>query len=231
MGLLGQVHAERWQGRGRGASGPDHTLFLSDGLDAVVLQLLPSQGTYFITMDIAGVLPQGSTEDDVAVSVCPRTACMWATPRGTAPAGPPARRRHLFCQARHAADRAHAPPCPQFCKRLTEDGGVTLIPVSAFYSDRCVAQGVRGFGTRVAVLLWWWGSRSGRAWWWPSPARGPAPTGTEVAARSAEHRRGWPTLPPSHRSAAPTNLVRLVICKTDAKLEAALGKLEAYLKH
>ncbi|KAL6766396.1 hypothetical protein ACKKBG_A35870 [Auxenochlorella protothecoides x Auxenochlorella symbiontica] len=92
--------------------------WLAAKLTAIGFKVLPGQGTYFLTTDFSGLLPENSTEEDV-----------------------------------------------EFCSRLTTEGGITLIPVSAFYEDR---------------------------------------------------------------TTAPKQLVRFVICKTDAKLQAAVEKLEAY---
>ena len=85
--------------RGRGGAGEGRCLFrlaggatcrrgginLAEGLAAVGLSVLPTQGTYFITTDFA---PLGFNGDDVA-----------------------------------------------FCRHITEQAGVTAIPVSAFYDE------------------------------------------------------------------------------------------------
>jgi hypothetical protein len=111
------------------------------------------QGTYFLVADFAGLLPAGSTEDDVEVRGCccchlsPAVSVMVQQcshlPGQTPPcvAWPRARRRLLPARRSSPAQRSSGPPacCLQFCYRLTREAGVTLIPVSAFHADRATA--------------------------------------------------------------------------------------------
>ena len=43
---------------------------LASRLGAMGFQVLPAQGTYFLVADFAGLVPEGSAEDDVEVHVC-----------------------------------------------------------------------------------------------------------------------------------------------------------------
>lgn len=114
------------------------------------------QGTYFLVADFSGLLPEGSTEDDVQAS---REGRPCATCHALYQNVPCAPRCTKACGAAGCAARGQSAsplaastwllyalvpwPCfcasLQFCYRLTREAGVTLIPVSAFYADRATA--------------------------------------------------------------------------------------------
>ena len=109
------------------------------------------QGTYFLVADFAPLLPEGSTEGDVEVSARgvpplppprPEGGHAWAAPSCVPP---------LRSNSHH-----HHPTAPaQFCQRMTIEAGVTLIPVSAFYIDRCVPYAASAVFTEPCLLLPW----------------------------------------------------------------------------